>query len=101
MGTNLFDYFAVTYGEPNCILTRSGISAVATTGILQGDPLAPLMFCMAIQRSLIRLDNAVPDGHVYAYLYDITSTGPIDQVTRAFAVQKACFNGRSSTTTSL
>jgi hypothetical protein len=35
--------------------------------------------------------NIVTDGRVYVYLDDITVTGPIDQVTRALAIRKACF----------
>jgi hypothetical protein len=63
----------------------------AQTGILQGDPLAPLMFCMTIHDALMKMSERIPDGRLYAYLDDVTMIGPLEQVEDAYSVQRGTF----------
>ncbi len=55
-------------------------------GIIQGDPLSPLYFCMAMQPILDTVQSMLKDGHVFGYLDDIVLVGPIGSVFPAYGL---------------
>lgn len=79
----LVDYFTFLYGSEIPILTRGFASASAQTGILQGDPLAPLLFCLALDPILRHTQSSMASGLVMAFLDDVTLTGPASDLDTA------------------
>lgn len=77
----LVDYVAAIYGRPNLLLLRGNHIQLAHTGILQGDPMAPLLFCMAIHSVIEAAKEQIPNGNIYAFIDDVTIVGdPIEAV---------------------
>ena len=83
---SLQQYFAFLYGKPIKITTRGKASASSSRGLLQGDPLAPLLFCLAIRSILTLVQESMSSGLVMAFLDDITITGPASEVERAVSL---------------
>ena len=48
----LSHYYNLVYSNPNRILTRGSAHTSSSIGILQGDPLATLIFCIALQPTI-------------------------------------------------
>lgn len=59
-------------------------------GIIQGDPLSPLLFCLAIQPVLQRVQRVLQSGFVFGYLDDVVIVGPIAEIFPAFDLFKTC-----------
>ena len=57
-------------------------------GIIQGDPLSPLYFCLAIHPVLVAVQELLSDGHVFGYLDDLVLVGPATSVFPAFDLFK-------------
>ena len=65
-------YWNLIYAKANAAITRGTATHQATTGVLQGDPLATLFFCMGINKALIDTGAAMhQDDFIFAYVDDI------------------------------
>jgi hypothetical protein len=59
------------YNQPSILLTSSGATLASSEGVRQGDPLAPLLFSLAIRPTLEHLQQLLPLATIIAYLDDI------------------------------
>jgi hypothetical protein len=70
------------------IRSHPGRSWSMAEGVIQGDPLSPLLFALALQQTLLDtqacITNASHDAHVFAYLDDVYLIGPASAVNAAF-----------------
>ena len=82
--SQLRHYFTTIYGNNINVLSRGAAHAIASKGLIQGDPIAPLLFCLGIHKQLAQAATHLPDGTLLAYLDDITFVGPAAQVQAAF-----------------
>ena len=57
-------------------------------GLIQGDPLSPLLFALGLQPVLKAAQSMLPGGHVFAYLDDVVLVGPVESAFAAFQVFK-------------
>ena len=76
-------YFNAVYTRPTKSLLQGDIFYYSR-GVVQGDPMAPLLFCLAIASQLRISASLMPDGHIFAYIDDVTLVGPVDQVATAY-----------------
>ena len=73
----LLPYFRSCYGRPTVLRGPDGIQmAVSATGVRQGDPLGPLLFCLGLDRVLRDVAAVFPDVHLLGLLDDVTLLGP-------------------------
>ena len=73
----LLPYFRYTYGTPTTLRGIDGSPmATSATGVRQGDPLGPLLFCLALDAPLRELAARFPDVHIMCLLDDVTLLGP-------------------------
>ena len=79
-------YFNKVYCRTNRIATRGNVSTTATTGIMQGCPLSPVLFCLAIAPALKKTQEAYPLLNIFAYLDDVKILGPAEDVLGAMKV---------------
>lgn len=67
---------------------------VVAEGVVQGDPLSPLLFALGLQSAVRKtadfLQNQAPDSRVFAYLDDVTVVAPASVISAAFAVFQQC-----------
>ena len=86
----LAHYWNLIYAKANAAITRGTAKHQATTGVLQGDPLATLFFCIGISKALIDtgaiLNN---DELIFAYVDDIPMVVSSDNLTPTL---KALYN---------
>ncbi|KAL0217502.1 hypothetical protein RCL1_008083 [Eukaryota sp. TZLM3-RCL] len=47
----------------------------STSGVRQGDPMGPFLFCPAIHPVLVALQSRFPKIHIVTYMYDISLIG--------------------------
>lgn len=59
------------YNNPSILVTQDGVTIVSAEGVRQGDPLAPLLFSLAIRPTLEHLQQKLPNATILAYLDDI------------------------------
>ncbi|KAL0227059.1 hypothetical protein P9112_014383 [Eukaryota sp. TZLM1-RC] len=78
----LSSYFYLFYGKPS-ELVYDVFSLKSSSGVKQGDPLGPLLFCLAIQESLIAINEKYPSLKIVGYMDDISLIGPFDVVQKA------------------
>jgi hypothetical protein len=73
----LYKTAAWAYNSPSLLVTPDGSVLASAQGVRQGDPIAPLLFSLAIRPTLEALQQALPDAKLIAYLDDIyiLSTG--------------------------
>ena len=58
-------------------------------GIIQGDPVSPLLFCLALQPVLRAVQDNLKSGHVFGYLDDVVLVGPVADIFPAFELFKS------------
>jgi hypothetical protein len=84
----LLAYFRTFYGSASPILhdvVDSDQDLIMSSGVLQGCPLAPLFFSLAISNSLQACANALPSGFVSAYLDDVVICAPPEELAAAMS----------------
>ena len=69
------------YNHPSLLVTHTGDTLASAQGVRQGDPIAPLLFSLAIRPTIENLQLQLPSSTIVAYLDDIyilnTSTRPL------------------------
>ena len=80
-------YFNLMYCSPVCAKTRGDAHVLASSGVLQGDPLSPFLFCVALTPILNQAFSVMQEklGSVIAYIDDIQLHGPPDRVALAIS----------------
>jgi hypothetical protein len=73
---SLWGFFNLFYTEPGHLFTSSGETLRSAAGVVQGCPLSPALFSLAIQVPLEKARSQFPDCLIYAYLDDILILGP-------------------------
>ena len=90
----LLAYFRIFYGSASPILHDAADrdqDLIMSSGVLQGCPLAPLFFSLAISNSLQACANALSNGSgfVSAYLDDVVICAPHDELATALSALTA------------
>ncbi|KAL0215139.1 hypothetical protein P9112_007323 [Eukaryota sp. TZLM1-RC] len=86
----IMPYFPSTYSTysnlhfDNCILSSS-------SGVKQGDPLGPLLFCLAIHPILLQIQEMFPPLKMIAYMDDVVLIGDLNIVKQATVCFKELF----------
>ncbi|KAL0205955.1 hypothetical protein P9112_001262 [Eukaryota sp. TZLM1-RC] len=78
----LSSYFYLFYGKPS-ELVYDVFSLKSPSGVKQGDPLGPLLFCISIQESLIVINEKYPSLKIVGYTDDISLIGHFSFVQKA------------------
>ncbi|KAL0220135.1 hypothetical protein P9112_005788 [Eukaryota sp. TZLM1-RC] len=78
----LSSYFYLFYGKPSD-LVYDVFFLKSSSGVKQGDPLGPLLFCIAIQESLIVINEKYPFLKIVVYMDDISLIDPFSVVQKA------------------
>ncbi|XMA16790.1 hypothetical protein WAI453_009581 [Rhynchosporium graminicola] len=89
------------YNQPSILVTNKGQTLASAEGVRQGDPIAPLLFSLAIRPMLEHLQKTLPRATIIAYLDDIyicspDSTALLPVVTEAFQHSPVALNRRKS-----
>lgn len=74
-------FFDSAHGETLAIKSEEGTR--------QGDSLAGLLFCLALQPLLQRVQERFPRVRIWAYMDDVTLAGPPAEAAQAFRMMKA------------
>ena len=80
---SISNYVERTYGISSELLYGEFIVS-ASSGVQQGDPLSPALFCLILQ-PLLKVIAAISDIKVFAYLDDTYIFGPLAQVESALS----------------
>jgi hypothetical protein len=77
-------WFDCLYEDGNKLVFTSGSPLTANEGILQGDPLGPFLFSLALNPVLMKMKGSCPSLSVAgAYLDDCFLVGKVDEVCKA------------------
>ncbi|KAL0218863.1 hypothetical protein P9112_004516 [Eukaryota sp. TZLM1-RC] len=74
---DLSSYFYLFYGKASEIIYES-YTLFWSSGVKQGDPLGPLLFCLANHKSLIHFSNRYPMLKIVGYMDDISIIVPLN-----------------------
>ncbi|KAL0223241.1 hypothetical protein P9112_002631 [Eukaryota sp. TZLM1-RC] len=78
----LMPYFQSTYST--CSNLHFGDSILSSSsGVQQGDPLGPLLFCLAIHPILLQIQEMLPSLKLMAYMDDVVLIGDLNIVKQA------------------
>ena len=88
--SSLFALFNLAYAQKSALHTFGANGESETLfsecGCRQGDPLGALLFCISLHPILLKASAAFPTVKIYAYMDDITITGPSAAVAACFAM---------------
>ncbi|KAL0206132.1 hypothetical protein P9112_001439 [Eukaryota sp. TZLM1-RC] len=73
----LSSFFYHFYGKESDLIFNS-FGLKSTSGVKQGDPLGPLLFCLAIHKTLNFIKQKYPSIKIVAYMDDISLIGSFD-----------------------
>jgi hypothetical protein len=90
------------YNQPSILVTNSGHTLASAEGVRQGDPIAPLLFSLALRPLLEHLQTTLPKATIIAYLDDIYILNPesspiLPVVSEAFKHSPVALNRQKST----
>ncbi|KAL0215366.1 hypothetical protein P9112_007550 [Eukaryota sp. TZLM1-RC] len=75
----LSSFFYHFYGKESDLIYNS-FGLKSSSGVKQGDPLGPLLFCLAIHKTLNIIKQKYPSIKIVAYMDDISLIGSFDLV---------------------
>ncbi|KAL0208631.1 hypothetical protein P9112_011218 [Eukaryota sp. TZLM1-RC] len=78
----LIPYFQSTYST-NSNLHFGNFILSSSSGVNQGDPLGPLLFCLAIHPILLQIQEVLPSLKMIAYMDDVVLIGDLNIVKKA------------------
>jgi hypothetical protein len=81
----LLPYFQSSYATGAPLYYKGDILAYSREGVRQGDPLGPALFALGLHPVLQQLRAEFTEVGIYAYLDDVTFTGPLSQLSQLFA----------------
>lgn len=89
------------YNHPSILVTSSGIILASAKGVRQRDPLALLLFSLAIRPMLEHLQQTLPSATIIAYLDDIYVLSPentpsMPTIAKAFENSLIALNAKKS-----
>jgi len=92
-GCTLAQTYFNRYCDPTqTIRAHTGASWTMAEGVMQGDPLSPLLFSLALDSTLkvtqTSLTHSAEGARVFAYLDDVCLVGPATAVSSAFTIFK-------------
>ncbi|KAL0220831.1 hypothetical protein RCL1_000685 [Eukaryota sp. TZLM3-RCL] len=82
---SLLPYFHAQYSMNSKLIFHS-YSVASSSGVKQGDPLGPLLFCMAIHEIILRFKQLFPGIDVVGYMDDLTVLGKSEDLKAALPV---------------
>ncbi|KAL0205087.1 hypothetical protein P9112_000394 [Eukaryota sp. TZLM1-RC] len=77
----LYAYFYLFYGKKSDLIFDS-FTLESSSGVKQGDPLGPLLFCLAIHNIIKMTQQDFPDLRIVAYMDDISNIGSFESISR-------------------
>ncbi|KAL0211337.1 hypothetical protein P9112_009635 [Eukaryota sp. TZLM1-RC] len=86
----LIPYFQSTYCTYSNLHFGNNILS-SSSGVKQGDPLGPLLFCLAIHPILLQIQEMLPSLKMIAYMDDVVLIGDLNIVKKATACFKELF----------
>ncbi|KAL0209545.1 hypothetical protein RCL1_008383 [Eukaryota sp. TZLM3-RCL] len=78
----LLSFFYHFYGKSSKLVFDSHC-VLFTSGVKQGDPLGPLLFCLAIHNTLVTIQSKYPSVRIVGYMDDISLIGPLELLKKA------------------
>ncbi|KAL0225651.1 hypothetical protein P9112_012975 [Eukaryota sp. TZLM1-RC] len=86
----LIPYFQSTYCTYSNLHFGNNILS-SSSGVKQGDPLGPLLFCLAIHPILLQIQEMFPSLKMIAYMDDVVLIGDLNIVKKATVCFKELF----------
>ncbi|KAL0219400.1 hypothetical protein P9112_005053 [Eukaryota sp. TZLM1-RC] len=74
-------YFYLFYGKKSDLIFDT-FALESSSGVKQGDPLGPLLFCLAIHNIIKMTQQDFPDLRIVAYMDDISIIGSFESISR-------------------
>ena len=85
-------YFDKLYGKQTVIKTKDGITALSRMGVIQGETLSSLLFCISIDKILANVAHTYPQLSIRAYMDDIILTGDPTNLKHAYSLLQSQLN---------
>ncbi|KAL0210191.1 hypothetical protein P9112_010275 [Eukaryota sp. TZLM1-RC] len=74
-------YFYLFYGKKSDLIVDT-FTLESSSGVKQGDPLGPLLFCLAIHNTIEKTQKEFPELRIVAYMDDISIIGSYENICR-------------------